>query len=387
VGVELLVLFGVLCVAYGMGRHAGDTPPPRAVDWMRVAKEAGVAGLAADSETSFGGTDGELRIRVEVLVEQGDLAAKVVIAGVAPEIGIERGGLGNRIMEAVGVRDLDVGDPDFDVELAVDSTRPLVARALLDAETRARVREAFRKFDAQTMRALLDLAHRLEPFNEPETPLARIVRADPLVTVRAAALRTLIESSPKHPRTLEAVRAAGKDADPSIRLRAALAQGEEGLPVLQALAVDAAVDDAIAAGAVAALETHFPLDAAVAAVGRAATGVRVRTGEAAVAALAGAGGPPAEQALVAALGASTPSLVEAAARALGRCGGVGAIPELSRAEARGGVTRRAAREAIALIQSRLEGATPGQVSLAGGEAGQVSVVESANGRVSLPPGD
>jgi hypothetical protein len=40
------------------------------------------------------------------------------------------------------------------------------------------------------------------------------------------------------------------------------------------------------------------------------------------------------------------------------------------------------RAAIAAIQARLTGATPGQVSLAGA-AGEVSVVDSPDGRVSL----
>ena len=46
--------------------------------------------------------------------------------------------------------------------------------------------------------------------------------------------------------------------------------------------------------------------------------------------------------------------------------------------------RRASRQAIAAIQSRLTGATPGQLSLADGGSGQLSLAEeSADGRVSI----
>ena len=414
--IEILVLLGpvvgIAALAWrGRGRWGGEKRGPRGSDWKRVVKEAGVSDLLADPDGSFGGTDGPLWIRVRTVEEKDVVAAHVAISGLAPEIGLERGGLGSRLREAMGVGDLEVGDPAFDAEIAVASSEPLVARALLDANTRARVRGLFGagfpvrvgggtleatlrrevgapfRPDMETLRALLELAHRLEPFTRPEKPLVRIVRADPLASVRAAALRALLESAPEHPKTREALRAAVRDKDPSIRLRAALAHGDEGLPALTALAVDAEIDDAISAEAVAALGTRFPLEAAVMAVRRAARGERVRTGEAAVAVLAEGGDPSAEPALVAALAVAEPSLAAAAAKALGRCGGVGAIPDLARAEEASGPVRRAAREAIALIQSRLTGATPGQVSLIGGDAGQVSLAPTADGRLSLPPKD
>jgi hypothetical protein len=46
--------------------------------------------------------------------------------------------------------------------------------------------------------------------------------------------------------------------------------------------------------------------------------------------------------------------------------------------------RRASRQAIAEIQSRLTGATPGQLALADGDAGQLSLAdEGREGQVSL----
>jgi len=46
--------------------------------------------------------------------------------------------------------------------------------------------------------------------------------------------------------------------------------------------------------------------------------------------------------------------------------------------------RRAARQAVAEIQGRVRGASPGQLSLAGDQAGQVTLVEEdTRGRLSL----
>jgi HEAT repeat protein len=185
--------------------------------------------------------------------------------------------------------------------------------------------------------------------------------------------------------------------------------------VLQALAADPEVDDAIAAAAIDALGARFALADARAVLPRAIGAGRVRTAVAAlsvvgrgggaevpgladvlsrtegliavaaVRALAAIGGPSVEAPLVAALRGPQPLVAAAAAAALASCGGVASVPELKAAEARGGDIRRAAREAIAAIQSRLTGASPGQVSLASG-GGEVSVVDSADGRVSLKGG-
>jgi len=73
--------------------------------------------------------------------------------------------------------------------------------------------------------------------------------------------------------------------------------------------------------------------------------------------------------------------------ALGRVGTVESVAPLADWDAHHGLDRlvRAdARRAIAEIQSRLPGASPGQLSLAGAEAGQVSLAsEDRRGEVSL----
>jgi HEAT repeat protein len=404
--IEVLALAAVVIGAAAYTRKIRvTTPPVRASDWMHVVKRAGVAELEADSETSFGGRDDALSIRVELFRDRDAIAASVAISGLAPEIGLQRVASSSRLLEAMGARDLEVGDPAFDADFVVTTSDPLLARALLDAETRAGLRAAFAGgypvgvgrgalaatlrharaggFDADTLRTLLGLAHRLEPVRMPELRLARIVRADPLAAVRGAALGVLLEAAPRHQRTLEALRAAVKDTDPSIRLRAALAHGDEGVPVLLALAVDPDCDDAIAAEAVMALGARFPLEAALVAVDRAARGERLRTGRAAIDVLADRGGAAVEPVLVAALHAPDPSLAAAAASALGACGSVAVVPELARAEEREPAVRRAAREAIAAIQSRLTGATPGQVSLVDRAGGTVSLADAADGGVTL----
>jgi hypothetical protein len=48
---------------------------------------------------------------------------------------------------------------------------------------------------------------------------------------------------------------------------------------------------------------------------------------------------------------------------------------------------RAARQSIARIQSRADGASPGQLSIASAEAGQLSVAGSEAGRLSSPDGE
>jgi hypothetical protein len=48
---------------------------------------------------------------------------------------------------------------------------------------------------------------------------------------------------------------------------------------------------------------------------------------------------------------------------------------------------RATRQAIAEIQSRLPGASPGQLSLAGADAGQLSLTQADAGQLSLAQAD
>jgi hypothetical protein len=76
----------------------------------------------------------------------------------------------------------------------------------------------------------------------------------------------------------------------------------------------------------------------------------------------------------------------AAATALGRLGSTAAVLPLKEAAERFPDDRdlgRATRQAIAEIQFRLQGASPGQLSLAGTEAGQLSLAPAEAGELSL----
>jgi hypothetical protein len=59
------------------------------------------------------------------------------------------------------------------------------------------------------------------------------------------------------------------------------------------------------------------------------------------------------------------------------------LQELAEASLFSPALRRAAREAVAEIQSRLQGA-PGQLSLADTEAGQLSLASDPAGQLSIP---
>jgi HEAT repeat protein len=94
-----------------------------------------------------------------------------------------------------------------------------------------------------------------------------------------------------------------------------------------------------------------------------------------------------EQALLGVLAGGDEELTTAAIVSLGRAGTARAVLPIQDAASRAGAgVRRAARQSVAEIQSRLPGATPGQLSLAGGEAGRLTLAdEDPRGRVSLAP--
>jgi len=80
-----------------------------------------------------------------------------------------------------------------------------------------------------------------------------------------------------------------------------------------------------------------------------------------------------------------PEIALAAVDALAAAGTVDDVPRLRELEEGGSrALASAARQAVASIQSRLAGASPGQLALAGDAAdGQVSLADDARGRVAL----
>jgi hypothetical protein len=190
------------------------------------------------------------------------------------------------------------------------------------------------------------------------------------------------------------LREAAKDADAEVRLEAATALGVEGVAVLHALMADVSVEDDLAARAAASLGPRMDAGVARATLQQemAASGPRQRlaTARACTAAL-GHHGDPQDEPLLLALATEQrdEALRLAAVRALGQLGSANAVPSLADlADSGSPDLRRAAREAIATIQSRLRGATPGQLSLDPSNAGQIALADDAAGRLSeAPPKD
>ena len=219
-----------------------------------------------------------------------------------------------------------------------------------------------------------------------------------------------------HPRTDEAIHAAITDPSPETRLRAAKELGNAGRDVLRELA-ESMEDDKVSAEAVSILDRKLPFErtraildqalsrrhtqtarACLEALGRSGANAAIdvlqeviaqEKGELAAAAaqtLGAIGNPAAEPSLILALQREQADLRVAAADALGRVGSVEAVLPLKEATERSWLDRgfdRAARQAIAEIQSRVQGASPGQLSLAGAEAGQLSLAEAEAGQLSL----
>jgi hypothetical protein len=407
----------------------------RGAERRSVLSACGVADVEVARNGTAVGRQGAITLRLETYARRYERGTRLLVEGLSRDIDIAREGPLAWIGHALGERDVRIGSPVFDDSLALRGS-PVTIRALLDAGTRGRVLRAFgehaslrivegvlsAEFEehdgsgaplASKLDDLIALAHALTPPMSREARLAAVAGSDDVPAVRAAALRALVESAPDHADTGAALRAAARDTEPAIRLQAARALGAEGEPTLRALVAATNVDDEVAAEAVAALgprltpEDARPVLVRAAAVGKerlalaalrvvaqggpaetpgiaaVLAGARGALAVAAADALVATGGPAAEAPLVEALGAREDAVAAAAARALEHCGTVASVPDLQRAEERGGAVRRVARTAVAAIQSRLTGATPGQVSLAGGEAGQISVADSADGRVSF----
>ena len=295
-----------------------------------------------------------------------------------------------------------------------------LAGDLLKVEVRQRLFEPHWRELPGMLSRVLALALRLAAPRDVAARLAANLRGDPEPRVRLECLLTLVREFPPHVATREALLSAREDPNPEVRLRAGIALGlREGRACLLDLAASLAVEDSCAARAVSALGEHLERARVEEILGRALRRRRLATatacldtlgrwggepgvpclakvlavetgdvGAAAAHALGATGAAAAEEPLVRALASEAVDVRIAVARALGRVGSVAAVPQLRDAaeRARHRELDRAARQAVAEIQSRLEGAVPGQLSLAQAEggAGQLSLAdEDVDGRVSL----
>jgi HEAT repeats len=426
----------------------------RAASWKQRAAECSLTAIETGRRFPFReflrGRRGPHGVRIERFKEgKSNRGIRIVIDGLAQGVSLKREGLGTAIGKTLGSREIEIGDVPFDESLFVRG-EPAVLRALLDAETRRMALEVFgsrvpmepfasryvgmsvsvaagelrSEFpdrlgvaqdepQVETLQALLALAERLAPFEGTVERLAAIARKDPVSRVRGHALAMLQRDIPAAPITLEAMTASLGDADPDVRLFAALSQKEAGRPVLEELATGRDVPDECSARAVEALGDGLSLDVGCRALEVARAGDKEKTALAVILPVARAGGVDAvvqalgmpndavaaaaaralgavqaraaEEALLEALGRDSDEVRMAAAHALSVVGSIRAVLPLKELEQHGrrGVDK-AAREAIARIQASLQGATPGQLAIADDASGHVSVSDDPSGRVTLP---
>jgi len=374
---------------------------------------------------------------------------RVVIDGLSDAVALQGEGFGTAIEKTLGSREIEIGDAPFDQglflrgeqatlralfdaetrRLAVDVFAGRVRmEPFAPRRVQMSVRVAYGSLRAEfpdrrgpqeepladTLQALLALAERLAPVERLEERLAGIARNDPVSRVRGHALATLERDCASAQATREALVAALGDTDPEVRLFAALTQKEAGRPVLEELATASEAADWCSARAIEGLADRLTLDVGRRALEAARSGSKEKTALVVLLPLARVGGVDvvmralghpshavaaaaaralgavnaraAEEPLIEALARESDEVRMAAAHALGVVGGTGAVLPLKELEQRGprGVDK-VAREAVASIQARLTGATPGQLALADGASGHVTLSEDPSGRITLPP--
>ena len=272
---------------------------------------------------------------------------------------------------------------------------------------------------ADTLSGLLAVAQRLVRPADVAGRLAFNLGREPLPAVRRRCLAVLVRDYPGLPATLAALRGALGDSDLEVRVQAAQALGDEGEATLREIATTEEAPEDIRARAARALGARLSVDLGVTILRQSLRRRRVQLAEACLEVLGREGGegvvgplgkvlaiekgelaeaaaralgetgrPEAEMPLIDALQNPDAAVKLAAAVALGRSGSAAAVASLRQLEtASDAAHRRAARQAIAEIQERLTGASPGQLSLSEGESGQLSLSEDEAGRVSLPETD
>jgi hypothetical protein len=349
------------------------------------------------------------------------------------EIELRAESLGTRVSTAWGRRDVESGDPAFDETVCARGPEILVT-ALLDRRARPAVFELVNRGGSVldgTLRTceprlriedlpgvvegLLEItAHLRRPADVVER-LCAIAREDPQLGARLHALSLLTGRLADDPRVRVLCSELLNASEEGLRLDAAAFLGSEGREALLAIARNVPGDNPHAVRAIRKLgrrltsdEAGGILDAArradcrdvalavidaLALIGdegalrhlptvRALTDAELAV--AVVTALGRSGNPAAEDRLKSALDDDRPDVTRAAIEALGRVGTVSAIEWLRRVAAVGERSLRGpARQAMAAIQSRLPGASPGQLSIATGEEGQLSIADARGGRVSL----
>ncbi|HEY7215904.1 MAG TPA: HEAT repeat domain-containing protein [Thermoanaerobaculia bacterium] len=377
---------------------------------------------------------GPLEVRIEG-AQPGNVGTQIVVVVPRPpgfrEVRIRRETWGQR-----GMPEIETGDEAFDRVFFIEGPTRLVCM-LLDAEIRglllranatSQVKIVNGELQAKTLDVdidgvlpiLLDLGQRFTQKVDVLQCLIDNVLRDPAAGVRLSSLVVLVLECARGPRTDEVLRIACADQDSKVRLRAAIELGPEGHGVLMELAESAQQDD-VSAQAVRALGRELPFERTTALLQHALGVRRMQTARACLETLGSSGtaeavdllakvlaqekvlgheeneiliaaaqalgttaNPAAEAPLLLALRHPRLDLRIAAARALGRVGSVAAVLPLKEAARLSWPDlTQAIRQAIAEIQYRQPGASPGQLSLAGTEAGQLSLAQAETGQLSL----
>jgi HEAT repeat protein len=288
---------------------------------------------------------------------------------------------------------------------------PISRATLSDGVLRVEVPSGQRRnATADALPGLVALAGKLAPPEDVPARLAQNLRSEPHPGVRLANLHALLETYPRHRATREALRAALEDPSAEVRLCAALAL--EDRETLTVIAQDEGSYDTQAARAIEALGERLAVEPVKEILSHALRARRLATARACLVSLGRKGAPAVIEPLrkvlavekgelagvaAAALGHSGQAAAEAplllalngeagdarvaVAEALARVGTAAAVMPLREAaeRIRDGDFRRAARQAVAAIQARQSGASPGQLTLAAGEIGQVSLLQDETG--------
>jgi hypothetical protein len=413
-----------LQVLRGLLRERKTWPlPARAVHGVEPRRQAAeAAGLTnVSGERTVSGHSGDLLV---ILADRARApGTRVEIRGFMSRLSLKLEGIDSAIQKRMGRTEMEVGDDAFDRTFFVQGDT--YVRAVLDADLRRAILRAFggrlrddsrwapapavvdtmaieggalvaELHDTTSLTAdplevslagLLDIARRLQAPEATVAGLARNATADPEAGVRLHNLRALVREYASDEATARVLEDAADDESQQVRLTAARARGPAGREALLALAAEGWTDDAIAADALEALGSHVPEDRALLVLDHALEARKHATAAACLRALGRVGGRKAVARLRQNVAHRETPVARAAIEGLGSAGSVDDVPRLRELEAHGeGTLSSAARQAVASIQARLAGASPGQLAIAGeGGAGGLSLTDDGSGRVTLGP--
>lgn len=435
--VEILA-YGVTLTAVSVWKYLRRNNWSRVMGWRKAALACGLRRIEETASSSMS--------RIRLVAHKGGrpvrfedsgaevLHTRITIPFLGPP-GFASVAIRREQLKPKEAREIEVGDESFDRAFYLVGPTRLV-HGLLPAETRRlllRIHQAGSQVEVVTgeLRAdvlddkvadvlplVLDAGWQLARPMDVVQRLAGNAREDPEAGVRLNNLLVLVREFPEDPRTAEALRTACSDASGLVRLRAAQGLGAEGRGILIEVA-ESTTDDAASAEAVSIVSRELPFermrtilvqalrrrllqtaraclevlgsggDAAVETLAKVMEREKGELAAAAAVALGATGSAAAEPPLILALQHDQEDVLVAAANALRRVGSAAAVlplKEAARRFSRNPEVLRATRQAIAAIQSRLPGASPGQLSLAGPEAGQLSLAEGEAGQLSLATG-